>query len=339
MVRHIMRNYLLFSLFPFFLLAQIDPLETEPKPVDPKILQFENVQKRFNPWYSGPLLEGSATMMPAGAVGVQTYLFAADNYAIYHQHAIPDLIQLTPQINAFQVGLAKWLDASVSARWIIKWQNDQESEGFGDTTFVLGFPLMKESLHLPAMKLGIGAIFPTGRYEMFTPNKSDVQSLGQGSTQILLSYRISKIFLWESSHPLNVRATVAYHIPSTTLVRHFNTYGGGYGTFGTVRPGNQINATVGVEWSFLQHWVILNDFVYVYNNHATFSGDRGVLADGSPAPVGLPSNSQISLAPAIEYNPAKWLNLLSCLWFTAGGRNSFAFVQGVFSLTFTWNVE
>jgi len=328
-----LKKHITLLFLPVFLYAQT-PKQAE---------NFKHAQEMFNPWYAGPLLTGSAHMMPAGSIGLQFYLFAENNYAIFnknrHLRNQPNFIQLAPQINAIQLGITPWLDVSAACFSAINWQNHEQSGGFGDTTLTLGFPILTESLYLPAMKIGIGEVFPTGRYDNFSAKKASVQGSGQGSCQTQFSYRIAKILRWDSLHPINLRATFTYTIPCTLRVSGFNAYGGGFETRGTVRPGNQFNATFGIEWSFMEHFVLVNDFVYIYNNHSTFTGYPGTTVDGSLAKVGKRSNSQFSLSPVLEYHPNSMIGVLGGLWFTVTGRNSDAFLQGILGVTFTWNAN
>lgn len=305
--------------------------------------QFQSAKNMFNPWYSGPLLPGGAHMMPPGHVGVQPYFFVADNFAKYNSHhqsyGIPDLLQLNPQINAIQIGITHWMDASIGVNSLINWKDRRGSGSIGDITLTLGFPLLKEGPSTPAMKIGIGEIFPTGRYQKFTPDKAGVQATGQGSCITVLSYRIAKIFFWSAKQPLNVRATISYTIPTILRVQGFNAYGGGFCTCGEVRPGNQLNITIGTEWNFAPKWVFVNDVVYIHNSHSKFTGWRGHTGKGLPASAGRRSSEQLSIAPTIEYNPTPKLGFLTGVWFTITGRNTFNFIQGIFGATYTWSAN
>lgn len=347
----IQRTRLVFGIIPnainrklliaFGILAM--PLESSEKESLQEANSFNNAKKQFNPWYSGPLLPGGAHMMPVGDVSFQNYVFADDNYAKFNSHGharhIPDLIQLNPQINAIQIGITYWMDASVAFQAFANWSDGQRSGGIGDTTLTLGFPILKETTDLPAMKLGIGETFPTGRYERFTPSKAVVQSTGQGSCLTILSYRIAKLLFWNTPHPLNCRATFTYTFPTTLQVHGFNYYGGGFGTCGKVRPGNQFSITLAFEWLFAKNWVILNDFVCLYNNRSKFEGYPGISLKGTPAIVEKKSNYQFSLSPAIEYNPNARLKAIGGIWFTVAGRNAYNFIQGFVGVTYTWNAN
>ncbi len=326
--------------------ASFSVYRREPRPPRPPVEKpnpMIKLQETFNRWYSGPLLPGSAYMMPERHISLQTYVYGGYEYAHINAHYIPrsgpHLFQLQPQINALQLGIAHWLDVSAAFQAFANWREGEVSGGIGDTTLTLGFPILKETIRLPAMKLGIGEILPTGRYRNFTPSKAHVQATGQGSCQTIFSYRIAKIFFRKSNRPMNLRATLGYIIPSTVKLYGFNTYGGANNTWGTLRPGNQINMTIGSEWQFWRKWVFVNDLVYIYNNRDHFHGWQGTKPDGSIAKVGRPSNEQLSYSPSLQYNPFPSLNILGGIWTSLFGRNTDIFIQAFVGITYVWDVN
>lgn len=333
--------FCLLLLFPLAIHTQESEVSEEtPEEIEQELQgaeeQFKQAKEMFNPWYSGPLLTGGAHMMPPGYIGLQPYVFVTDNHARYnedrHSIDIPDLVQLNPQINALQAGVTSWLDLALALQGVVNWQNEKSSGGFGDMNLTAGFKILSEGIYIPAIKIGIGENFPTGRYQKLSLHKLGLDATGSGSYATTLSFRIAKLVLWSTQHPLNLRSTFSYTIPTTVHVKGLNTYGGAIDTGGKVRPGNSFNLSVGMELSFTQKWVFANDFVYLYSNRSKFSGH-------SSAPVGGPSSDQFSLAPAIEYNPSPNLGILGGLWFSVIGRNSFNFLSGVVSVTYTFNVN
>jgi len=301
---------------------------------------FEEAQEMFNPWYTGPLLTGSAHMMPPGSANIQPYIFVTDNYAIWDNErksvSIPDKWNLNPQF-LIQTGITSWLDILLAIQGNVNWQKDKCSGGFGDTSLSLGFCLLEESLYRPAMKLTVSETFPTGRYQNLDPKKIGLDGTGAGSYQTGFGFRISKLVFWSYKHPLNLRGSYTYTVPSDVHVKGFNSYGGGYGTRGKVKPGNSSQADVAFEYSFTQRWVFATDLVYVWANRTTFSGKLGTTADHTPASVGYGSSDQLSLAPAIEYNWNANLGFLMGAWFDVYGRNTSKFVSGIVSVTYSFS--
>jgi hypothetical protein len=300
---------------------------------------FKEAQEMFNPWYTGPLLTGGAHMMPPGSANIQPYIFVTDTYGLWDSERdsvnISDKWTLNPQF-VIQTGITNWLDILLAVQGTVNWQKNQCSGGYGDTYLSIGFPILEEGLYRPAIKVTVSETFPTGRYQNLQPKKLGLDSSGAGSYQTGFGIRISKLFFWSYKHPMNLRASYTYTIPSDVHVKGFNTYGGGHGTRGKVKPGNSSQADVAFEYSFTQRWVFATDVVYTWANKTTFAGKRGTI-DGSPASVGGGSNDQLSLAPAIEYNWNANLGILGGAWFDVYGRNTSKFVSGILSVTYTFS--
>ena len=339
-----MRKLLIFLSIPLFLLAQEDLTpEQIQEELDADEAQFKHAKEMFNPWYAGPLLTGSAHMMPPGYIGIQPYIFVTDTYASYngdwHSVGSPDLVQLNPQVSALQAGITDWLDASLAMQGFTNWKEGVSSGGLGDTNLTLGLRLVSEGAWMPAMKIGVGETFPTGKYQKLSADKNGTDSTGAGSYQTALSFRIAKLFFWATNHPLNLRSTFTWTIPSSVHVRGINAYGGGTDTNGSMDLGYQYNVSFGLEWSFTQKWVFCNDFIYVHSNEDTFSGTPGISPTGTPFDLNIPSSEQFSLCPGIEYNPTSDLNFLAGVWFTVAGRNSGNFISGIVSMSYTFAVK
>ena len=87
-----------------------------------------------------------------------------------------------------------------------------------------------------------------------------------------------------------------------------------------------------------QRWVAAMDFVYVSSNRTKFYGNPGVGSDGTAASMGGPSSDNLSLAPAIEYNWTDSLGVVTGVQWSVYGRNSFNFVSGQFSVSYTFPI-
>lgn len=286
--------------------------------------------KMFSPFYGGPLLTGGAHNCAVGHVNIQPYLFIIDNYGIYTSNRKtkkePDFWNVNP-VFIFQTGITNWLDFQISPEANYNTTRNQGSVNWGDLQTTLGFQLLKESPYVPALRLTFSETFPTGHYEHLNPAKFGTDAMGTGSFETQLTLNISKV-LWNFPlHPMQVRGNVVYIIPSNVDVHGFNSYGGGYGTDGTVFPGNELQLYGAVEISIVQTWVFALDAVYKYFDKTRFSGYSGVSGTGGAASLGAPSGDQFSLAPAIEYNPSATQQFIFGSWFTVFGRNSNAFVS------------
>jgi hypothetical protein len=226
---------------------------------------------------------------------------------------------------------------SFTAQWQFNEQQGKHGNGFGDSTAGVGFPILVEGLHTPAIRVTFTETFPTGRYQHLSSKKNGLDAAGAGSYQSSFGVRLGKLVFWSYKHPMNLRASFTYTVATPVRVHGFNTYGGGFGTKGTVRPGNSASANAAFEYSFTQRWVFATDLVYTWANATTFHGNPGTKADGTPASVGNGYNDQLSLAPALEYNPYANLNFIGGVWFDVYGKNTSKFISGIISCSYSFS--
>lgn len=319
------------------------PPETIEAETSKALSDIKKAQKLFNPWYTGPIIAASASMMPPGMINIQPYLFAADNYAAFNKdrHSVnqPNLWQINPQL-PIQTGITSWLDCAVSPQMFSNNKHSHWYTGFGDLYCNIGIKLCDEGVRRFKMKISINETFPTGKYQNLNPKNAGTDAIGGGSFVTGFSFRASKVFFWWMTHPLAVRTVLIYNIPTTVHVKGYNTYGGGHGTKGKVRPGNSFTADLGLELSLNQKWVLATDIVYQLNNITKFHGTKGIdPATGKPNEVGAPSSDSLSLAPALEYNYNENLGFIGGVWFTVWGRNTANFINYVLSVTYVFSVK
>ncbi len=300
-------------------------------------------QKMFNPWYTGPILAGSASMLPPGMINIQPYLFFQDNYGVYdrnrHTVDVADLWEINPNF-VLQTGITSWMDIAATPLFTSNNRGSEWFTGFGDLPVLLGFKITDEGRYMPKMKFTINETFPTGKYQYLRAWKKGTDAIGGGSFVTGFSYRMSKTLFWWTAHPVASRVVMTYNIPSTVHVHGLNSYGGGEGTDGKVRPGNSFNTDVGLELSINQHWVLATDIVYQTTNKTTFSGNPGTdPVTGLPNPIGNGSSDYLQIAPALEYNFNDSLGIIAGAWFTVYGRNTSEFVNYVLSVTYSFSVK
>ena len=297
--------------------------------------KYEHALKLFNPWYTGPLITPSATMVPPGWAMWQPYIYLTDTYANYDndRHVVdrPNLFSIKVQPVIVQIGVTPSVDTTVIMSAVENWSKGHSGGGFNDITAAIGFLICKEDLYVPKMKFTISQSFPTGKYQHLNHNGLGLDATGAGAWQTSFTFAIGKVIFWNTLHPMNTRFAITGTLSTPVHVRNFNMYGGGFKTSGTVRPGNAYSADLGLELSITQPWAIALDIVYNWQNKTTFHGKPGFNADGTPASVGGLYNDQLSLAPAVEYNFSDSMGLLWGVWFTVYGRNAGDFVSGIFS--------
>ncbi len=335
-----MSKFLCLLFLPFALCAQeVSPQEVERQLKEAEAL-YKKAKQMFSPWYTGPLVTPGAGMMPVGVGNTQPYVFVVDNYAMYDGDRksidLPSrLVQLKGTAN-IQTGITDNFDFSVACFGEANWQSNQSGGGFGDMTATAGFLIYTETPYIPAAKITITETFPTGSYRNLNTNGLNLSGVGAGaySTQVGLGF--SKIVFWATKHPMNLRCFFGYQLSTVVHVKGFNTYGGGFGCDGRVRPGNNFGADFGAEFSFNEQWVAAMDVVYTTTDANKFHGNPGTLAGNLPAAVGTPSQDNLSLAPALEYNWNPNVAMIAGVQFSVYGRNSLNFISGIISFTYTF---
>lgn len=331
-----------FCLLFFPLLAFTQEVHKSPQEIQSELdtaeNQFNRALKMLSPWYTGPLITPSATMMPPGNGNTQPYLFLIDNYAAYNEDRKSiklksHLVQLQVAANLL-TGVTDNFDINVTAQGFGNWQFDHSGGGYGDMGITGGFLIYKQTRYFPAAKLTIGETFPTGQYKRL--DRFGLNSTGGGAFATQFGLAFSKVILYTTKHPMNLRFFMGYKLSTTVDVRGFNSYGGGYECKGRVRPGNSFSVDFGYEVSFTQKWVGALDIAYSCTNKTKFHGNPGKLADGTPSSVGKGYSDNLSLAPAIEYNFNQNLGLIGGAWFSVYGRNSVNFAAGVISISYSF---
>ncbi|MCI0381899.1 MAG: hypothetical protein L0207_02465 [Chlamydiae bacterium] len=299
---------------------------------------FEIAQKMFIPWYTGPLITGSANNVPAGRYNIQPYLFFNETYARYNGNRksvdIPNIFTFNPLV-VLQRGLTSWLDITLVPQAFFRWSQHKSTQQFGDTAVTFGLQALTQTPYAPSIRFTIGENFPSGKYKRLNPNKNGIDGVGAGVYSTVFGINLNKIIWQFPLHPISLRFSGTYQVPNNRApVRGFNAYGGGFGTKGRVKAGQVLNLDVGVEVSLTQRWVLATDFVYTYSWKSTFSGNPGISPLGLLAANGAPSSDQFSIAPAIEYNVSEKGGFIGGVWFTLTGRNSSNFIALVLSYTY-----
>jgi len=299
---------------------------------------FHKAQKRFIPWYTGPLITGSSVDVPTGKINIQPYLFVTSNFGEYNSNRKAVNVEDRHVVNPlfiFQYGVCSWLDVTVAPQGVFQWRGSESGYSFGDTALTFGLQLRDETLYAPSIRLFLGETFPTGKYEGLSVNKGGLDSAGAGAYSTTIGLNLGKILYWLREHPMRLRFSASYVMPNDDVrVKGFNAYGGGFGTDGKIDKGDTLNIDFGYELSITQRWVLACDVAYTYSNANHFSGTSGTKADGTPATHSQVSSDQLSLAPAIEYNVSDKGGFIGGVWFTVAGRNASQFASAVLSYTY-----
>ena len=288
----------------------------------------EVYEGEYEPLYAGTLLSFYPTNVDPGDISVQPYIFAGSNYGVYNSDSSFESLKNIDSLNfllALETGVTKIFDITLIMNALGTKYGSKHSLHFGDMNLYGGFQISKNKKDswIPDCRLLIGETFPTGKFQKLNPDKagSDVSGFGSFATSFVSVVR--KIF-YTYPHPISINLNLLYVVYSKVKIDGFSVYGGGEGTKGTVAPGNQFIANLGLEFSIDKFWELGLDVRYIYANKSRFSGKEisGVVA-------GLPSSELLSLAPCLEYNFNENFSVAIGAWFSVFGRNSVAFASGV----------
>ncbi len=301
----------------------------------------KGLYKVYDPFYLGPLLAPSAHTLPKGYYNIQPYFNWQRTYGAYDsswrvQRSLSSL-RFT-YLSVIQYGLTEFMDTDVVIQAFGNRSQKLRTFGYGDTSLSFGFQMLEGEIGtwIPSCKLATSINFPTGRFQNADPAREGTDLMGSGSYSPQISLNFQKEFNSffkkdldaREYYPFRFRWTFAYQINPPVKVKGINTYGGTLATNGKVKPGNNFTSIFAWEFSFNQHWVFATDWQYSVSSPSKFKGNTGGEF------VGGPGNQNLSVAPAIEFSLNSNFGVLAGVQFSLAGRNSAAFVTGLFSFTY-----
>ncbi|MBI3901151.1 MAG: hypothetical protein HY324_03250 [Chlamydiia bacterium] len=288
----------------------------------------------FVPWFTGSLLSFSPVVLPVGTIDIEPYLFSLAKTAVYDSDWKTQSVSTywsNSSLTVFQVGVAPRVDIQVYPTFF--WNDCQGTSHLelGDTSIFLDFQIFyaDPGSWVPNIKLFLREIIPTGKYRNLSPHGHRTQIGGMGSWQTNLSLALGNVLYLGSGHFLEYRVFFNYDFPAPVHVKGFNYYGGGYGADARIFPGQNMTCVLSAEVNVTQNIAFAFDCVGEFASRDTYTGDVGALPNGEFAPLGFHSSTQLSLAPAIEYNWSNNMGIIGGAWFTIAGRNCDAFEGGV----------
>lgn len=291
----------------------------------------------FTPWFTGSVLSLPGHVVGDKHTNWQPYLFITDDYGHYDNKWRHQTTPSTSVVNPQQLitrGFGNWFDIKIEPQMLIKTRSGHTSARLGDFPVVLGFQALNQKGWIPDLRIILRETFPSGQYDQLNPKNKGTDSSGSGSYQTALGFNFQMLNHVWSNHFFRWRLNLVYTVPSPVGVTGFNTYGGGFGTDGTVYPGNSFMGIFAFEFNFSQNWVFAFDLMEVYNNRTRFSGNRGISQMGQTAKNTQGSASTLSVCPAIEYNWSKNFGFIGGIWFSVMGRNSEDFISYVISFNY-----
>ena len=293
-----------------------------------------NSEKADAPWYTGPLLTPSSKVVPAGHYNIEPYCFWTVFNGVYdkNSHAVstPHINQITNQFS-FKIGLTQVMDITGSFQSHYTRTQHVHSTGFNDSTLGLEYQiyLSKPDEWIPNAKISVVEVLPTGKYQHLKAARLGTDAGGMGAYLTIVGLTFGKIIHIYDVHHLSLRLNLNAIFKGRARVKGFNSFGGDSSTFGKVHIGSTFILQSSFEYNFTRNWVLACDFQAIYSGRDKFHGRTFI-------PVGGPSETLYSFAPAIEYNFSDPLGVIVGSWFTVNGRNAPRFVSLVAAVDYTY---
>lgn len=305
-------------------------------------LQASATQKSpfpFEPWLTGPFLAPAASNQEPGQPSFFNCITGLCQYGVYDSdwsYRSEPTIRSWTLIGQYTQGITEKIGIEIIGTYTMRSSQGVSSKRFNDTILSVGYQLSEDDPYswVPDFMVWVQAIVPTGDFS--DPRDTIRRAFaftGQGALFLgpNLAYQKQLVI---NENVLVVLLGFGYNIPFRTSIRGFSVYGGGIGTNGTIRPGHLINANISLEYALNQRWALATDIFATYQTASSrFKGAQGVSLDGSPARVGAPTSTQITLTPSIEYSCNSKLGWLLGSWVTVAGQNSSAFAGGFLCLS------
>lgn len=286
------------------------------------------------PWFTGPLLVPGASMIGAGGILTEGYVYAGDGLGVYNHGLSTRKDAVDTSVSGellLGYGFTDRFETQLDLTFLWNTEGGAADGGIGDTSLEFHYLVTPEDEEswMPAVRLDYVQLFPTGEWEDLSPTKNGTDALGAGTFAPSLALNFMKTFHLGGAHFFRPDFSFVYSVPLDRHVTGLNAYGGGTGTDGTLQPGDSITAYFSGELSLTKNWAVAFDSAYSYVDATRFTGNPGVNPDGTPAVVGVGSSYQISFAPQLEYNFDSEQGIVLGPWFTISGRNSEDFVSFV----------
>lgn len=225
----------------------------------------------------------------------------------------------------------------------------------------------------PNFKLTLHQLFPTGRYDQLNPSLFGTDATGIGSYQTSLGLNFDFLTPLSGEHYLKTYINVIGTYSCDTQLSGNSVYGGDIDTLGRMSPGNAILSSLAAEYTLDKNWVAAMDGMFLSQNPSQYQGIVGsdpasfnplitaytnslsphpsaaisiikALAQHRIRPtrhniqgasnIGSGNLTEISLAPALEYNFSDRFGIMFSTWFTVYGKNTPEFFSGLLVMNF-----
>ncbi len=283
-------------------------------------------QVSYKQWFTGALLTPNAKTVPYGHPGLEFVLVGSENYGRFDSKwnlcHIPSMWGIAPYFD-FQASFNKIIGFELIGSVITNFCQGASFTHLQDTIYRLGFQISndKSNSWIPDFRILVQEIFPTGKYQKFSPSKKGTDSTGEGSFQTGVHLVVQKLFNQIGKHSFRLRADIGYSVPAPVRVRGINYYGGTSDTSGKVYPGKFFITYIFGEIALNRKCAIALELNYQHGMRGEFSGK-------DPSKINVASFDELCALPEFQYTLTKNMGLVFGGWFTLAGKNTTAFRGG-----------
>ena len=218
-------------------------------------------EKKEEILFGGTLLSYTAHNVPARHLAFEQFFIFSNAYGLYNNNSKLkngnhfSQLELLPYL---KFGIINNLDLNIITSFTYSFAKKSDAASLGDTLVLFGIQLMqaKEDSWMPDMRLLVGESFPTGKYDKLNPKMNGADGVGSGSFETTFILSLAKVFPVSENHALRFNPNLYYIIPSNTNISNLSVYGGGEGTRGTAKPGNQIAFDFPCEYNITNHLIL-----------------------------------------------------------------------------------
>jgi hypothetical protein len=241
------------------------------------------------------MLANSAATLPRGHFLIEPYLFdVSSSHTDSYGSLTYILYGVTDRLTAGLVPVFGYTRVDGSP--------NGSGGGVGDVSLLAQYRLTQfpAESSLPTISIQLQETLPTGRYDRLGVHPAEGQGGGASVTTLALN---TQTWFWlPNGRILRMRLNVSRSFAKTANVVGVSVYGTGQDFRGRARPGNALSVDAAWEYSLTRNWVLAFDLVWHHAHGTRVAGFIPSNTGAMTVHTDSGASTQISLAPAIEYN-------------------------------------
>ena len=273
--------------------------------------------------WTGPLLASTPETLPQGHFYTEPYFFDVIAGGEHHPGTS----------GYYQYGLFDSFTVGFQPDFAYGTQRTNRGTAIGDFKLLsqLRVTHFAPEHQIPSIGIVLQEVLPTGKYDRLGPGKD---GHGSGSFATEIGVNVQQYFLLENGRLLRARFNFLERFPHGADVHDRSVYGTDFGFRGHASPGRKTTLIGAVEYSLTNEWVLAFDV------EAEFAGKtkvRGRDVPGGPLlRTTIPASSEVSFAPAVEYNWDAKTGAILGVWVIPKGHNTPSSVTPAIAISRFW---